>query len=441
MSQAELFLDKNGLDPMKADMLEKYNRKFLITDGVLFYASRALFDHNVLVPAFISHLGASSLLIGLAAGINRLGFFLPQIFVANHASAKALNKPLLLLGVKTYAFALIALIPLVLFLSTTAPLAALVLFYIFYTIACFGDGIQALPWVDILAKTIGPTRRGRMLGYMQTLAGVASFGMAAFVSWVLTRAWLSFPVNYVLLIITAALLGLGSLKALNQIMEPARENPAPRQTIRDYLRCIPKVVRNNPGLKRFLLVRSLSQSFAMAAPFYVTYAINILGAPEALIGGFIAAQVTGFIAGGFLLGYLGDLTGNSMSVRFSILISLLSPLMGLLYGAIFADGGFAGAAYIYYLFIYIFLGATLAGLWMSLQNYLLDLVDPDSRSTCVGLSSMIVAPMSFLPMLGGFLIAFINYKGLFAVTLLMTMIGLWFSLRMREPRKDGPGCS
>ncbi len=79
---------------------------------------------------------------------------------------------------------------------------------------------------------------------------------------------------------------------------------------------------------------------------------------------------------------------------------------------------------------------------MTLQNYLLDLVNPNIRPTCVGFSNMLVAPMSFLPMLGGIIVATMGYKSLFAITLFMGLTSFCFSLKMQEPRKpsgDYPG--
>ena len=416
---------------------ERYNSTLLVTDGILYYASRALFDYNVLVPAFVSYLGASPFLVGLASSINRLGFYFPQVFVANYAAVRPLNKPILLLGVKVYTFALFALIPPMLLLAGRAPGAALALFFILYSISCAGDGVQALPWVDILAKAIQSTKRGRLLGYMQTLAGIASFGMAALVAWVLGRAWLAFPVNYMLLVFLSALLGLCSVKVLGFLREPVREISEKRESLSRYLRSIPAVIQANPGYNRFLLVRVLSQSYSLAAPFYVTFAIDVLGAPKSLMGGFIAAQMAGVMVGGVLLGYVGDLAGNSWSVRLSLAASLMSPLAALFVGYGLANGRLGGMAVFFLLVLYFFLGAAVAGLWMTLQNYLLELVHPDNRATCVGLANIFIAPMSFLPVMGGFLLGFIEYRGLFSLTFLLVLAAFGFSLGLSEPRRTG----
>lgn len=418
------------------DIIEKRNGRLLTIDGILFYAGRALFDYNVLVPAYLSHLGAPSFLIGLAVSINRLGFFLPQFFVANHAAARALNKSILLLGVRMYIYALIALGSAMFLFSDHHPSTALTVFLILYSISCVGDGIQALPWVDILAKSIHSAKRGRFLGYMQTYGGVASFGMAALVGWVLSRHWLAFPVNYIYLVSLAALLGFGSLKALDMLQEPAKAEVEARQPLRDYLCSIPATIKGNPGFKRFLLVRALSQSFFLSAPFYVTYAIDVLNAPAGLIGWFIAAQMAGITIGGVVLGYVGDFMGNSRSVQSALAISLVSPLAGLLLGQGLAGNSFGAPLVLIYLCLYFFLGASLAGIWMTMQNYLLELVNPSSQPTCLGLANMLTAPVSLLPLLGGIIVAGVGYTGLFAVTIILSLSALTFSLRLREPRME-----
>jgi MFS family permease len=418
------------------EIIEKRNGRLLTIDGILFYASRALFDYNVLVPAYLSQLGAPSFLIGLAVSINRLGFFLPQFFVANYAAARALNKSILLLGVRMYIYALIALVSTMFLFGGHSPSASLAIFLILYSISCVGDGIQALPWVDILAKSIHSTKRGRFLGYMQTLGGIASFGMAALVGWVMSRHWLAFPVNYIYLVSLAALLGFGSLKVLDLLQEPAKAEVEARQPLRDYLCGIPAMIRGNPGLKRFLLVRALSQSFFLSAPFYVTYAIDVQKAPTGLIGWFIAAQMAGITVGGIALGYIGDFWGNSRAVQSALTVSLVSPLAGLALEQGLAGSSFGASLVPIYLLLYFFLGASLAGIWMAMQNYLLELVNPSSQPSCLGLANILTAPVSLLPMLGGIVVAGVGYSGLFAITIMLSLTALTFSLKMREPRKE-----
>jgi hypothetical protein len=78
----------------------------------------------------------------LVVSINRLGFFLPQIFVANYVAGRSYTKPILLIGVKIYTYSLLAMIPMILLLANRAPLLAMVLFFILYPLSCAGDGIQ-----------------------------------------------------------------------------------------------------------------------------------------------------------------------------------------------------------------------------------------------------------------------------------------------------------
>lgn len=423
------------LNHISAEEAEKHNRWLFIADGVLYLSSRALFDYNVLVPAFVSHLGASSFLIGLAVSVNRLGFFLPQIFVANFVAGRSYTKPILLMGVKIYTYSLLAMIPIILLLAGRAPLLVMVLFFILYSLACAGDGIQGLPWVDILAKSINSTRRGRLLGYMQTLGGIASFAMAGLVAWVLSRSWLSFPGNYTVLIILAALVSFGSIMVLSRLKEPANGDVDARQPLKQYLCSIPGIVREIAGFKKFLLIRGLGQAYSLAAAFYVTYAIDGLGVKAGLMGGFIAAQMGGVIAGGMLLGYIGDMWGTAWSVRLSLVASVIPPAAALVLTFGRLGDTSSGIVIFCLLLLYFFLGATLAGLWMTFQNYLLELVDSRDRPTCIGLTNVLVAPLSFLPVIGGILVGFVGYKGLFLSTLLLVLIALWLSLGMPEPRK------
>jgi hypothetical protein len=139
-----------------------------------------------------------------------------------------------------------------------------------------GTAFKGLPWVDILAKSIDSTRRGRLLGYMQTLGGIASFAMAGLVAWVLSRSWLSFPGNYTTLILLAAL----SVSVPSWCWAACGSLPTvmdKRQPLKQYLCSIPGVVRVIPGFNKYLLIRGLGQTYSLASAFYVTYAIDVPG--------------------------------------------------------------------------------------------------------------------------------------------------------------------
>ncbi|MEW6080871.1 MAG: MFS transporter [Bacillota bacterium] len=412
---------------------ERRNFCLFTIDGTFFYLSQALFEPSVLVPAFISHLTSSPFLIGLGTTVRNAGWFLPQVFVAGYVETRPFRRPLVLAGGLVHALALLFIIPAVLLLEPVNNWATLAAFLFLYSLSSAGEGVVGVPWMDMVGKCIGPTRRGRLMGYMQAMGGLSAFGAGGVVAWVLSREWLEFPCSYMVLVFLSSMALMGIVACMYLLREPPGEARSGQLRLRHYLEGLPAIVRANPGLKSFLITKVLGNLYMLCVPFYVTYARNELLVPDSMMGAFIGVQMLGNMGGSILLGYLGDTFGNRLVILLAMFSTMTAPGVGL-FLTLAAGSLPSGVCTGLLLVVYFSLGMTFSGMWMGFQNYILELVEPKIRPTCIGLGNSLVAPVSFTPLLGGYLVASLGYSWLFGLTALMVASGLCMSLRLPEPR-------
>ncbi len=226
---------------------------------------------------------------------------------------------------------------------------------------------------------------------------------------------------------------MGSFTAMYLLKEPEGDLSQAATSFRRYLRRIPSIIRANPQIKRFLAAKVLANCYMLSVPFYVTFARVVLGTPDSLMGGFIGSQMLGAMAGSVLLGHTGDTYGNRWVIRLGIIATLCAPTVGLaLWGMHHALPG--GAIVTLLLALYFSLGVAYSGLLIGFQNYLLELVEPAIRPTCIGLSNTLVAPICLAPLLGGYILKYLEPGWLFGTTAFLVLAAFLVSLGMKEPR-------
>jgi hypothetical protein len=318
------------------------------------------------------------------------------------------------------------------FWGSSNPQLALVGFFVALIAFSLTDGVSGVPWTDMVAKTIPSNRRGRLFGTMQFLGGFGAFASGFLIRQILASDRISFPANYALLMV----IGFGLLCVSFGGTMSVREKPGvTRQgaSLADYFRRLPAVWRQNPAFQQMMYVRMLFSFLYLSLPFYVVFARQTLNLPESIIGIFISAQMAGNITGGLLWGYLGDNHGHRLVVRLIGVAAGSTPLLALV-ASLLHWLGLTQLAIIPYLLLFATVGATLSGMWMGFTNYMLDTVQDLDRPTYVGLMNTLIAPFTFLPMLGGVLVQLLSHEVLFVVTAAFIIIGNIYARRLPEPR-------
>jgi MFS family permease len=75
---------------------------------------------------------------------------------------------------------------------------------------------------------------------------------------------------------------------------------------------------------------------------------------------------------------------------------------------------------------------------VSRMNIILEFCAPEDRPTYIGLTNSLLAPAMLAPVIGGWLVTWIGYRGMFAVATAISLLGgALLALWVREPRSIG----
>jgi MFS family permease len=384
----------------------------------------SLVSRETVMPVLASHLTDSKLVIGLIPAIFSLGFYLPQLLMANFSEGLRYKKPFvmwvgglgervpyLLIGVAVWALAL------------SAPTLTMGILLAGLGISAFGAGIGTPAWYDMIAKVIPVHRRGIWSGIGHSLGALMGVGGALLVGYILTSYL--FPTNFAILFFLAAVAMAISWGGLALTREPPSLVNGEPTPIRSYLRRLPVILRRDRNYTRFLVSRSLVQLGTMAGAFFIIY-----GTERFQIDGIGVGRLTAILIGSTAVmnlawGYIGDRLGHK----------------AVLAGAAFCMAGAVAIAWmassqVWLSITFVLLGAYLAADMVSGLNIILEFCAPEERPTYIGLTNTLLAPMVTLaPMLGGWLADTVDYEGLFPVALAVALLGgLLLTFWVREPR-------
>jgi MFS family permease len=308
------------------------------------------------------------------------------------------------------------------------PAAALVL--VIGTVMLFyaADAIVAVPWFELVARSIPPTRRGRLFGLSQVVGGLGGIGIGAFVGYALGESsrW-SFPDNYAVLFLAAAAVLLVSVIFLSLVREApapaeAEETPSPTQVLRQ----LPTILAADPPFLRLIITRLAIGFVSVASAFYVLHATQRLGLGSKVAGYFVSAQVTGSLIGGLLTTFLQDRRGPLVHMRVVISLSGLPALVALGMQPLHA---LLGSAILYpYLLVFLFLGVYAGSSGWPFFNWTLEYADKAKRPLYVGLINTLGAISTLAPPLGGWVAGSVSYPAVFALAVAFA-VAAWLLAR------------
>jgi MFS family permease len=192
-------------------------------------------------------------------------------------------------------------------------------------------------------------------------------------------------------------------------------------------------MREHANYRWFIISRMLTRGGQIAEPFYLLYATEALGLPPGVAGVYLAVRAIAGALSNLLWGRVSERQGNRRLLLIAGALLALTPALALLAPAL-AAWPWPGAAGLTAAMGLVFLvsgiandGSNIAGM-----TYLLEIVPEAERPTYMGLANTTLGLVTFLPVLGGWLIALIGYAGAFAVGLGFALLGLAASLPLTE---------
>jgi MFS family permease len=175
---------------------------------------------------------------------------------------------------------------------------------------------------------------------------------------------------------------------------------------------------------------------SVASPFFGLYAKNVLGAPDGMVGVYVAVRAAALLIFNLPWGYVSDRKGNRLVLRLMTLGNGLAALLALIMVAAVSLLQLHGP-WLPYLAIPIFLlsGAVVPAQMLVGSNFLLELVPEVERPLYMGVSNTLIGSAMVLSGLGGGLADLFGFAGVFGAT--VALLGLAYGLAngLPEPRQ------
>jgi MFS family permease len=199
------------------------------------------------------------------------------------------------------------------------------------------------------------------------------------------------------------------------------EIPEDAPTLLERLKKIPGLIKEDETLKRPAIVQLLISFFSMATPFYSIYALSRLGADESLLGLFLSSQMLGRLASSFIWGHLANKGLNKQIIQSTGLMFTISPILAVVIGTQLLPYDFVQPLI---LLIFFLIGASMGGVMLGFNNYVLDVSDSKKRPLLLGFLNSLNVMTSILPLIGGVIIEFFPYETIFIGSAVPIGLGL-----------------
>ncbi len=413
----------------------------LAAAGVFFQGGAAAVDSSTIIATLVHGLTGSVFAVGWASAILRYGWLFPQLFVAFLAQRRRRRMPFYKVGAFGRAACLAAIAVLLAMAGGLSGTLVTVLFFILWTAYAFVSGIVAVPYNDIVARSVPSARRSRLLAIRFFGGGLLALGVAAVAHRFLNT--MTFPTGY------ASLVGLGAVMLLvsSVFFVSAGEPPAPlspqesEKGFAEFLRRGIQVFRGDRHFRFFVYAQWLGGVVMMALPFYVLQAMAE-GSTAADVAFLLGAQTAGALLSNALWGWWGDRHGKRSLLEGIALLRVLPPLLTLF---LVSGGGewglpsygeWALPPWAGFAVVFMLLGALVNGGTIAMLGYLMEISPDDRRPAYSGYFNAIVAPAALLPIAGAAIVETVSLEAVFWVSLGAAILQY---LTVRRLRHADPG--
>jgi len=405
-----------------------------IVNGVSTRVGMSITHPSMVLSVFIRTLGGSNALVGLLPAIRFGGWFLPQFLAASWIQPRPRKAPVVVAMESARILIYAALAVLTYSLGLSRPGLLLVLFFVLFTPSRLAAGSGALARLDAIGKVVHPSRRASFFADRNFWGGAIVFGLGFLVRFMLDPdRGLPFPSNFALLFGLSCLSFIVAALSFSQVRETQDLNQQSRHSLLAQLARAPGLVRQDPDLRRYLLVRILLNTVRIADPFYAVFALDMLGAPASMVGFYLSAMTLADILSNLVWQRAERTRGTYAIVQASSLLTAVAPLLAAalpwlmhLFGFTVERHGLLPA----YLFTSVFLlaGSSNSGRTIGLMALLLDIAPDQERASYVGLVNTVLGFVSFLPIAAGAIIDRVGFGPIFLTTTLLLLLGYLVTL-------------
>ena len=421
-------------DSGEAPAVPHLRRNFAVgvANGALYTVAESLIDPALVLTWFLARLSASNLLIGLVVPLRDAGWFLPQLFVAHYLARLPHKLPTYTAASLVRSLAWLTMV--IVTLTQRDPTVLIIGFFVPYVVNSLASGWAGLPFMDIVAKTIPAARRGSFFGTRLLVGGVLSVAGSLVVRYALSeQLGRTFPANVGQLMAMAALFAVIALFSFGFVVEPPGE-VSEVASLSAHLGRAAGIPRRDRNFRLFLTTRVMLMAAQMATPFFAVYASRELGAGPEMVGIYLAAYTTASLLSNLVWSRLSDWRGNRMVIRLAASLGLMMALLAWMSGPLDRALGLTAVAAWSFAIVFAFLSAFQSGISVGGMSLLLEIAPTRDRALYVGLANSVLGMALLSTSVGGLLVDWLGYRGVFLLAAGCYASGLWTATLLREPR-------
>lgn len=402
---------------MDTQKLVKRNSIFMLLEGAIFYAALSLIPSETVIANFLDYTSGSVALVGLAATLSSLMFYVGQ-FICGLFIHKVRRQLPFLTKMAFISRGLLMLFA-VLMLTGVRGNAAAWLFIVAYGIIFTIDGFTGLCWNQVLARTLPLERRGQVLSLQQSLCGV----IGLFAGFVVQRILLSpmAPMDRYKLIffLSGAVFVLSACMTLGFRDLPHPSHPEiPVKNPISYIKELMPLLTRDRGVRQTLIGRILYTFAMISAP--VNYKFGQLnGLSEFELSVLVYMPLIGQVIGGFFWSKISEKT----NYPFMMLLAQISAIACALANFAALIIGLTGNSVMVVLCVTMVLLKFTYVAGNGFSMHVIAIVDEERRANAIVLTSIITAPATLGTTLAG-IIADWAFWPVYCIMLLCGVAGL-----------------
>lgn len=382
----------------------------------------AIANPKTVLAWLMSALAAPAAMTAFLVPIRESGSLLPQLLIAAWVRRQAVRKWTFVIGCVLQGLAVAAMGVVAVTLHGAIAGAALLGCLVLFSLA---RGLCSVASKDVLGKTVPKTRRGRVSGWSEFLAGLVTIGVGSVM--LLGIGEQRGMTQWLVLLALAAVLWLLAAVVYAMIREYPGATEGGANAIGEAVAKL-SLLRTEPGFRRFVIARSLLLCSALSAPFFILMAHqNTEGALLAL-GLFIIADGIASLVSAPFWGRFADVSSR----RVMILAGGAAGLIGLgLVLVVELLPSMASQTWLYPAFFFL-LSMAHSGVRMGRKTYIVDLAGGNKRTDYVAVSNTVIGAVLLAAGSIGALSALISLSGVIVVLASMGLAGAWMSTRLPE---------
>jgi len=370
----------------------------------------------------LAALSAPGIFTAFLVPIRESGSMIPQLVIASFVRRQSVRKWTFVAGSVLQAVAVVCMALVALSLSGTVAgiglLSALVLFSL-------SRGLCSVASKDVLGKTVPKTRRGRVSGWSEFLAGSITVGVGVVL--LFDGGDGGHRGVYLMLLVIAASLWLLASISYAMIREFPGATSGGGNALSEALKRL-DLLRSQPDFRRFVIARSLLLCSSLSAPFFIMLAHERTEGALLVLGLFVIADGVASLVSAPFWGRFAD----ASSRRVMILAGAGAALVGIgLVGIVHGLPMFADSAWLYPLFFFL-LAVTHSGVRLGRKTYIIDLAGGNKRTDYVAVSNTVIGVVLLLTGSVGALTTVMPTSGIILILAGMGLSGAWMSSRLPE---------